>query len=133
VIFPELHYGRDSIVGIALVLNELADYNGKVSDYKISLPQYFISKTKIENINSPDRVLKSIENKYSKNTNVKKVWTNDGVKIDFENFWVHMRKSNTEPIIRIITEAKSKKEAEENQKFFLKMIRSESALLNKSS
>jgi len=129
VIYPELHYGRDSIVGIAFVLNEFADYNGKVSNYKNSLPQYFISKTKIDKISDPDKVLKSIENKYSENKNVKKVWTNDGLKIDFENFWIHMRKSNTEPIIRIINESKSKKEAEEHQKIFLQVIREESALI----
>ena len=127
VIYPELHYGRDSIVGIALVLNELADYNGKVSNYKNSLPQYFISKGTIEKIKDSDRVLKLIENKYSENSNVKTIWNNDGLKIDFENFWVHMRKSNTEPIIRVITEAKTKTEAEERQKMFLKMIREESA------
>ena len=130
VVYPELHYGRDSIVGIALVLNEFADYNGKISNYKNSLPQYFISKSKIDEISDPDKVLKSIEIKYSENKNEKKIWTNDGLKIDFENFWVHMRKSNTEPIIRIITEAKSKKEAEEHQKMFLEMIREESALVH---
>jgi len=129
VIYPELHYGRDSIVGIAFVLNEFADYNGKVSNYRNSLPQYFISKTKIDKISDPERILKAIEKKYSENKNVKKVWTNDGLKIDFDNFWVHMRKSNTEPIIRIITEAKSRKEALDNQKLFLQLIKKESALV----
>ncbi len=124
VIYPELHYGRDSLAGIVLVLNELADYGGKISDYKKRLPEYFISKTKIENINNPDKILKAIEKKYRKknNSEVIKVWTNDGLKIDFRNYWMHMRKSNTEPVIRIITEAKSKGQAEELQKKFLNEI-----------
>jgi len=129
VIYPELHYGRDSIVGIAMVLNEFADYDGKVSNYKNSLPQYFISKAKRDKISNGEKVLKTIQNKYSENKNVKKVWTNDGLKIDFDNFWVHMRKSNTEPIVRIITEAKSKKEAEEHQKGFLQLLREVSAII----
>ena len=118
VIFPELHYGRDSIIGIALILNEFADSNKKISEYKNSLPQYFISKTKLENVKDPEKILKNIEKKFRKDNDVIKIWTNDGLKIDFKNFWVHMRKSNTEPIIRIITEAGSKAEAEELQKKF---------------
>lgn len=118
VIFPELHYGRDSIIGIALILSEFADSNKKVSEYKNSLPQYFISKTKLENVKDPEKILKNFEKKYCKDKDVIKIWTNDGLKIDFKNFWVHMRKSNTEPIIRIITEAGSKAEAEELQKKF---------------
>ena len=118
VIFPELHYGRDSIIGIALILNEFADSNKKISEYKNSLPQYFISKTKLENVKYPEKILKNIEKKYRKDNDVIKIWKNDGLKIDFKNYWVHMRKSNTEPIIRIITEAGSKAEAEELQKKF---------------
>ena len=95
VILPEVHYGRDSLVGIALILNELAEYGGKVSDYKTSLPQYYILKTKIP--------LQDPQNE------------EDGLRIDFEDSWVNFRKSNTEPIIRIITEAKTKKEAEHLQ------------------
>lgn len=118
VIFPELHYGRDSIIGIALILNEFANSNKKISEYKNSLPQYFISKTKLENVKYPEKILKNIEKKYRKDNDVIKIWKNDGLKIDFKNYWVHMRKSNTEPIIRIITEAGSKAEAEELQKKF---------------
>lgn len=118
VIFPELHYGRDSIIGIALILSEFAGSNKKISEYKTSLPQYFISKTKLENVKDPDKILKNFEKRYSKDKDVIKIWTNDGLKIDFKNYWVHMRKSNTEPIIRIITEATSKAEAEKLQKKF---------------
>jgi phosphomannomutase len=118
VIYPELHYGRDSLAGIALILNEFADSNKKVSEYKNSLPQYIISKTKIENVKDPGEVLNIFERKYSKDKDVIKLWKNDGLKIDFKKFWVHMRRSNTEPIIRIITEAGTKVEAEKLQKKF---------------
>lgn len=118
VIFPALHYGRDSLVGIVLVLNELAEYKYKLSDYKKTIPEYFISKSKVENINDPDILLNRLKNKFSKNKEVIKIWTNDGLKIDFKNYWVHLRKSNTEPILRIITEAKSKKETDDLQIYF---------------
>lgn len=122
VIYPDLHYGRDSLAGIALILCELADSGKKVSDYKNSLPVYFISKTKIDKVNKPDEILKAIEMKYRNNTDVIKIQTNDGLKIDFKSYWVHMRKSNTEPIIRIIAEAKSLSESENIQKKFLDEI-----------
>ena len=120
VIYPKLHYGRDSIIGIALILSEFADSNKKVSGYKNSLPEYFISKAKLENVKNPGMILKIFEKKYSKNKDVIRLWKNDGLKIEFKNFWVHMRRSNTEPIIRIITEAASKEEAERLQRRFLK-------------
>jgi phosphomannomutase len=112
VIYPELHYGRDSVAGISLILNEFADSGEKVSQYKNSLPQYYISKIKLENVKDPDKVLKAFEKKYSNDKDVVKIWTNDGLKTDFKDYWVHMRKSNTEPIIRVIIEAKTKDEAE---------------------
>ncbi|MFA5404502.1 MAG: phosphoglucosamine mutase [Ignavibacteria bacterium] len=121
VIIPELHYGRDAIVGIALVLQEFAEYKGKVSDYKISLPNYYISKVKFDVSGNPDIVLQKVINHY-KNKSCK-ITTSDGVKLDFPEYWIHMRKSNTEPIIRIIVEAQSKKEADDVQnelKSFLK-------------
>lgn len=120
VIYPKLHFGRDSIIGIALILSEFADSNKKVSEYKSYLPEYFISKAKLENVKDPGMILKIFEKKYSKNKDVIRLWKNDGLKIEFKNFWVHMRRSNTEPIIRIITEAASKEEAEKLQKRFLK-------------
>ncbi|MDQ3193842.1 MAG: phosphoglucosamine mutase [Bacteroidota bacterium] len=119
IIYPELHYGRDSLAGIVLVLNEIADSELKLSLYKNSLPLYFISKTNKTNVQDPDGMLKKIRNKFLKNNDVIKIWTNDGLKIDFKNYWVHLRKSNTEPIVRIITEARSKEEAEALQKRFL--------------
>jgi len=111
IIYPELHYGRDSLAGIALVLNELADSGKSLSEYKSGLPEYFIYKSKIEDIKDPDKVLRKIKSKYSvKNSNIR-INTDDGLKLDFADHWIHLRKSNTEPIIRIITEAKSEKEA----------------------
>ena len=113
VILPELHYGRDALVGIALFLSHLAKKKMKCSELKASYPQYFISKNKIEltpDINV-DQVLKSVEKKYVS----EKVNTIDGVKIDFEaeKEWVHLRKSNTEPIIRIYSESKNESKANE--------------------
>ncbi|OYQ42002.1 phosphoglucosamine mutase [Flavobacterium aurantiibacter] len=111
IIYPDLHYGRDSIVGIALFLTHLAEKKMKVSELRDSYPAYFMSKNKIEltpSINV-DAVLKQVEGKYQS----EEVSTVDGVKIDFENSWVHLRKSNTEPIIRIYTEAGSQAAADE--------------------
>ena len=110
VIYPESHYGRDALVGIALFLSHLAHKNMKVSELRKTYPAYFISKQKIEL--SPaidvDAILKQVEEKFAS----EKVNTIDGVKIDFPEKWVHLRKSNTEPIIRIYTEAKSPAEAD---------------------
>lgn len=113
VIIPELHYGRDAIVGIALVLQEFAEFKGKVSDYKNTLPEYFISKVKFDVKGNSDAVLEKVIGHY-KNQNCK-ITATDGVKLDFPDYWLHMRKSNTEPIIRSIVEAKTKREAEEVQ------------------
>ena len=111
VIYPESHYGRDALVGIALFLSHLAHKSMKVSELRKTYPAYFISKQKIEL--SPaidvDAILKQVEEKFAS----EKVNTIDGVKIDFPEKWVHLRKSNTEPIIRIYAEAKSMQEADE--------------------
>ena len=123
VIYPELHYGRDSIIGIALALSEFADFGGTVSEYKKSLPAYFITKAKIENVKDPEKVLSKIEKQFSSDKDVMKIRKTDGIKIDFKDYWVHLRKSNTEPIIRIITEAKDVSEADKVQSYFLKLIR----------
>ena len=114
VIIPELHYGRDAIVGIAIVLQEFADFKGKISDYKNSLPQYYISKAKFDVNGNPDKILQKAISKFKKLDC--KITTTDGVKFDFPDYWIHMRKSNTEPIIRIIVEAHTKDEAEKVQK-----------------
>ena len=111
VIYPESHYGRDALVGIALFLSHLAHKNMKVSELRKTYPAYYISKQKIEL--SPaidvDAILKQVEEKFAS----EKVNTIDGVKIDFPEKWVHLRKSNTEPIIRIYSEAKTMQEADE--------------------
>ncbi|HEY4540647.1 MAG TPA: phosphoglucosamine mutase [Faecalibacter sp.] len=109
IIYPELHYGRDSLVGIALFLSHLAENEMSVSDLRASYPAYFMAKKKIEltpEINVDDLLIK-VQELY-KNEEINTV---DGVKIDFENEWVHLRKSNTEPIIRIYTESTSEENA----------------------
>jgi phosphomannomutase len=110
IIYPESHYGRDSMVGVALFLTYLATLNQTVQELKDSLPIYFMSKNKIEltpQINV-DNILVKIQEFY-KNEEINTI---DGVKIDFENQWVHLRKSNTEPIIRIYTEARTQEAAD---------------------
>lgn len=110
IIYPELHYGRDSLVGVALFLSLLAEKKMKVSKLRDSYPSYFMSKKKIQLTPDldVDTILIAMEAKYS-NENITTI---DGVKIDFTESWVHLRKSNTEPIIRIYTEAKSQVEAD---------------------
>ena len=117
IIYPELHYGRDALVGVALFLSLLAERGGSVQQLRESYPAYFMSKNKIqltEQIN-PDQILKAMEQKYA----LEQTTTIDGLKIDFSESWVHLRKSNTEPIIRIYTEAKSQKEADELAQRFI--------------
>ena len=111
VILPELHYGRDALVGIAIFLTHLAKYGKPVSELRRSYPPYFISKNKIELTPSidVDKVLREMEKKYKD----KPVNTIDGVKIEFDKEWVHLRKSNTEPIIRIYSESKDEKTADQ--------------------
>ncbi|MCH9661665.1 MAG: phosphoglucosamine mutase [Bacteroidetes bacterium] len=110
IIYPELHYGRDSLVGIALFLSHLAEKNVAVSKLRAEYPSYFMSKKKIELTPEldVDGILKAMEATYAQ----EEINTVDGVKIDFSENWVHLRKSNTEPIIRIYTEAKSQEEAD---------------------
>ena len=110
VILPEAHYGRDALVGIALFLSLLAEKQISVSALKNTYPLYFMSKKKID-LNPTidvDGLLQLIENKYANEP----LTTVDGVKIDFADSWVHLRKSNTEPIIRIYTEAPSQQQAD---------------------
>ncbi len=105
VILPAVHYTRDAIVGIGLILQQLAEYNGTISELKESLPNYSIVKSKFEiRRKDTDRVFETILRKYESEG---KINTDDGLKIDFEDSWIHLRKSNTEPIIRIIAEARS--------------------------
>ncbi len=111
IIYPELHYGRDSLVGVALFLTHLANKKMSVSALRASYPEYYMSKNKIEltpTINV-DAILQAMTEKYKSEN----ITTIDGVKIDFAHNWVHLRKSNTEPIIRIYTEASTQKLADE--------------------
>ena len=110
IIYPESHYGRDSLVGTALFLMLMAENGGTVAALRASYPSYFMSKKKIQltpELNV-DAILKTIEEHYKSED----ITTIDGVKIDFPENWVHLRKSNTEPIIRVYTEAKSQDEAD---------------------
>jgi phosphomannomutase len=110
IILPEAHFGRDALVGIALFLSLLAEKQISVSALKKTYPLYYMSKKKIDldpNIDV-DGLLEAMENKYANET----LTTVDGVKIDFADSWVHLRKSNTEPIIRIYTEAPSQQQAD---------------------
>lgn len=110
VIYPELHYGRDALVGIALFLTHLAKSGKKCSELRDTYPSYFISKNKItlEEGMDVDAIIRSIEDKYEKQPKI----TVDGLKIEFDKEWVHLRKSNTEPIIRIYSESDSMAKAE---------------------
>ncbi len=110
VIYPELHYGRDALVGIALFLTQLAKSGKKCSELRASYPEYVISKNRIAL--TPDINVDEILEKIAKEYANEEVNTIDGVKIDFTNGWVHLRKSNTEPIIRIYAESSNKSEAE---------------------
>lgn len=110
IIYPDSHYGRDALVGVAMFLSLLTEKKKTVSELRASYPSYFMGKKKVDLVKGMpvDAILDEIHSKY-KNEDVTSI---DGVKIDFENEWVHMRKSNTEPIIRIYTEAPSQKEAD---------------------
>lgn len=121
IIFPEFHYGRDSLVGAALFLTHLAEKKMTVSELREEYPAYFMSKNKIQLTPEleVDAILTAMEEKYA----AEEVSTVDGVKIDFPENWVHLRKSNTEPIIRIYTEAQSQQEADELADKMIKEIK----------
>ena len=117
IIYPELHYGRDSLVGIALFLSFMAESGKSAIELRSSYPQYYMSKNKVRLTEGedPDKVLRKILDRYSADNPV----IIDGVKIDFADSWVHLRKSNTEPIIRIYTEAPSSEEAHQLAERFI--------------
>jgi phosphomannomutase len=110
IIYPELHYGRDALVGIALFLTHLAKFGKSCSQLRASFPSYHISKNKIELTPEidVDGILEAIQERY-KNQPINTI---DGVKVEFDKEWVHLRKSNTEPIIRIYSESDSESKAE---------------------
>ena len=109
IILPDLHYGRDALVGIALFLSHLAKLELSCSELRLTYPNYFMSKDKIklDKTVNVDSIIKFISKKYSE----QKINKEDGLKIDFKDSWVQLRKSNTEPIIRVYSEAKSQKDA----------------------
>ena len=120
VIYPKAHYGRDALVGIALFLSLLAEKKMKVSELRKTYPNYFISKNKIQLTPDikVDDILSQMKEKYA-NERVNDI---DGVKIDFADSWVHLRKSNTEPIIRIYSEAHTEAEANDLAKKIMSEI-----------
>jgi len=111
IIFPELHYGRDALVGVALFLSQLAVTGHTCTSLKKTYPAYFISKNKIQLSEKMDvdHILEKVAEKYKDQP----INTIDGVKIEFGKEWVHLRKSNTEPIIRIYSESSSESTATE--------------------
>ena len=120
VIYPELHYGRDALVGVALFLTYFAGLDMTMSELRRSYPAYYASKNKIQLTPEidVDKILATIKSRYSG----ERINDIDGVKIDFEHNWVHLRKSNTEPIIRIYTEAHTMEEADSLAKRFISEI-----------
>ncbi|MDU1904442.1 MAG: phosphoglucosamine mutase [Dysgonomonas sp.] len=122
IIYPASHYGRDSLVGIALFLTHLANEKKPVSELRATYPEYHIAKQKIELTPEidVDAILKAVKEKFSSYD----VTDIDGVKIDFPDKWVHLRKSNTEPIIRIYSEASTMKDAEEAGAEIIEIIKS---------
>jgi phosphomannomutase len=123
VIYPESHYGRDALVGIALFLSSLAQKNVKVSELRASFPNYFIAKNRIDLTPSTDvdAILVQVKEKYGKEPDVQ-VTDIDGVKLDFPTKWVHLRKSNTEPIIRVYSEASTMEEADALGKQLMQIV-----------
>ena len=123
VIYPESHYGRDALVGIALFLSSLAQKGCKVSELRKTFPEYFIAKNRIDLTpdTDVDAILAKVKEMYSAQPDVA-VNDIDGVKLDFPDKWVHLRKSNTEPIIRVYSEAHSMDEADELGKKIMQVV-----------
>jgi len=120
IIYPASHYGRDSLVGVALFLTHLAKSKMTCKEMRDSYPSYFMSKNKIQL--TPDLDVDLILNKMADTYKNEEISTIDGVKIDFESEWVHLRKSNTEPIIRIYTESTTQNNADELAETIMKEI-----------
>ncbi len=121
IIYPELHYGRDALVGVALFLTLMAKSGKKVSEIKRDLPQYAIAKNKIEL--TPDIDIDALLDKVKERFANEEITDIDGVKIDFPDSWVHLRKSNTEPIIRIYSEAETLDKANELAQSIMQIIK----------
>lgn len=123
VIYPESHYGRDALVGIALFLSSLAQKGCKASELRASFPNYFMAKNRIDLTTSTDvdAILQKVKELFGKEENVQ-VTDIDGVKLDFPDKWVHLRKSNTEPIIRVYSEAHTMEEADALGKRLMQVV-----------
>ena len=123
IIYPKLHYGRDALVGIALFLSQLAERNLTVKELKETLPAYFMSKNKLK-LNPEidiDKILLNLQMQFEKEYSITII---DGLKIDFKDGWVHLRKSNTEPIVRIYSEGVTKEKADIYSKMIINEIKS---------
>ena len=120
VIYPECHYGRDALVGIALFLSNLAHKGKKVSELREEYPNYFIAKNRIDL--TPTTDIDAILNKVKEMFKDEQVNDIDGVKIHFADKWVHLRKSNTEPIIRVYSEAATMEEADALGKQLMQVV-----------
>ena len=123
VIYPKSHYGRDALVGIALFLSSMAQKGCTASELRASYPSYSIAKNRIDlkPTTDIDAILEQVKEKYGNEPDVQ-VTDIDGVKLDFPNKWVHLRKSNTEPIIRVYSEASTMKEADELGKALMDIV-----------
>lgn len=123
VIYPELHYGRDALVGIALFLSSLAEKGLKASELRKTFPEYFIAKNRIDltPTTDVDAILRQVKEQYGNEKDIK-VTDIDGVKLDFTDKWVHLRKSNTEPIIRVYSEAHTMEEADALGKKLMQIV-----------
>ncbi len=123
VIYPEIHYGRDALVGIALFLSSLAQKGCRVSELRKTFPEYFIAKNRIDltPTTDVDAILLKVKEMYSQQPDVQ-VTDIDGVKIDFPDRWVHLRKSNTEPIIRVYSEASTMEQADTLGKQIMQVV-----------
>ena len=119
VIYPMTHYGRDSLIGIALIISLLVEKNISLSELKKELPEYHIFKTKLNYSGKISSIINDVKKLYDESL----IDTTDGVKINFSNSWIHIRKSNTEPVIRIISEASSMLEAEKICKEIMSKLR----------
>ena len=119
VIYPMTHYGRDSLIGIGLIISLLVERNISLSELKKELPEYNIFKTKLNYKGGISSIISDVKKLYDESL----IDTTDGVKINFSNSWIHIRKSNTEPVIRIISEASSMLEAEKICKEIMSKLR----------
>jgi len=121
IIYPAAHYGRDALVGIALFLSHLAQQKCKMTQLRKKYPDYFVSKNKVAL--SPKLNFEAIQKKLMQDFKGNEFNLSDGIRIDFKEGWVHLRKSNTEPIVRIYAEARNQKQADELAKKVAKYLK----------